>query len=105
MWFVMFGQFFDHGLDFIGKPASNPAKITIPLSPNDPLYGTMGPDGQPVPVTVKEIKEKTVVIDMNHPMAGKNLVFDIKILDVQPAAAASVQPAPPAQAAKPPQPK
>jgi Ca2+-binding RTX toxin-like protein len=48
MWFVIFGQFFDHGLDFIGKPGSNPAKITIPLSPDDPLYGTIGPDGQPV---------------------------------------------------------
>ena len=59
-----------------------------------------GPNGQSVPVTVKEIKEKTVVIDMNHPMAGKNLVFDIKILDVQPAAAATAQPAPPAQARK-----
>ena len=48
MWFVMFGQFFDHGLDFIGKPGSNPAKIVIPLDPSDPLYGTIGPDGQPV---------------------------------------------------------
>ena len=40
-----FGQFFDHGLDFIGKGAST--KITIPLATNDPLYrapGTNGPD-------------------------------------------------------------
>src|SRR5581483_2580926 len=46
-WFVLFGQFFDHGLDFIGKPNGN-ATITIPLSPGDPLYGQLGPDGQPV---------------------------------------------------------
>jgi FKBP-type peptidyl-prolyl cis-trans isomerase SlyD len=55
-----------------------------------------GPEGQTRPVTVKEIKEKTVVIDMNHPMAGKNLVFDVKVLDIQPS-----PPAPPPQASQP----
>jgi FKBP-type peptidyl-prolyl cis-trans isomerase SlyD len=67
------------------------------------------PQGQQVPVRVHEIKEKTVVLDLNHPMAGKTLVFDIKVLDVQPASASqppqSGQPAAPQQpAAKPAQP-
>ncbi|MDP2604142.1 MAG: peptidylprolyl isomerase [Deltaproteobacteria bacterium] len=61
-----------------------------------------GPDGQAVPVRVHQIKEKTVVIDMNHPMAGKTLVFDVKILDIQSAEAAP--PAKPAQPAASPQP-
>jgi FKBP-type peptidyl-prolyl cis-trans isomerase SlyD len=61
-----------------------------------------GPQGQSVPVRVHQVKEKTVVIDMNHPMAGKTLVFDVKILDIQPAAA--TQPPKPAQPAAPPQP-
>ena len=43
---------------------------------------------------IKEIKEKTVVIDMNHPMAGKTLVFNVKVVDIQPA------PPPTAPAAK-----
>ena len=52
-----------------------------------------GPQGQAVPVRVHEIKEKTVVLDMNHPMAGKTLLFDIKILDIQaPRAAQAAQP-------------
>jgi FKBP-type peptidyl-prolyl cis-trans isomerase 2 len=64
-----------------------------------------GPQGQQVPVRVHEIKEKTVVLDLNHPMAGKTLVFDVKILDVQPAVTQSTQPAaPPSQPAKPAQP-
>jgi hypothetical protein len=46
-WQVLFGQFFDHGLDFIEKPGAQ-ATITIPLSPSDPLYGSIGPDGHPV---------------------------------------------------------
>jgi len=37
-WFVLFGQFFDHGLDFIDKGGNNGAKIVIPLAPTDPLY-------------------------------------------------------------------
>lgn len=43
--------------------------------------------GESMPVRVHEIKDQTVVIDMNHPMAGKTLVFDIKVLDVKSATA------------------
>jgi len=62
-----------------------------------------GPQGQVIPVKVKEVKEKTVVLDMNHPMAGKTLVFDIKVLEVEPGQ--SSQPTQPAQPAQPAQPK
>jgi FKBP-type peptidyl-prolyl cis-trans isomerase SlyD len=67
-----------------------------------------GPQGQSVPVRVHEIKENTVVLDLNHPMAGKTLVFDVKVLDVQSAPASPPpqpqQPAAPPQPAKPAQP-
>lgn len=39
--------------------------------------------GKVVFATVKEIKENTVVLDHNHPLAGKTLHFDVKILDIQ----------------------
>ena len=68
-----------------------------------------GPHGQEIPVRIHEIKEKTVVLDLNHPMAGKTLLFDIKILDIQPSVtSSSPQPAKPATPTKPaqtPQPK
>jgi FKBP-type peptidyl-prolyl cis-trans isomerase SlpA len=33
-------------------------------------------------VTVKEIKEETVVLDANHPLAGKDLIFELEVLEV-----------------------
>jgi Ca2+-binding RTX toxin-like protein len=41
-WNTLFGQFFDHGLDFIGKGGNTingvSSKVYIPLDVNDPLY-------------------------------------------------------------------
>ncbi len=39
-------------------------------------------DGTPVPVVVKEVNEEYVLIDGNHPLAGKELVFDIDIVSI-----------------------
>jgi FKBP-type peptidyl-prolyl cis-trans isomerase SlpA len=36
----------------------------------------------PMNVTVKEIKEDKAVIDANHPLAGKTLVFDLEVVEV-----------------------
>ena len=49
--------------------------------------------GEARPVTVKEIKDMTVVLDFNHPLAGKTLFFDVKILGVQ-APSAPARPSP-----------
>jgi FKBP-type peptidyl-prolyl cis-trans isomerase 2 len=34
-------------------------------------------------IRVSEIRDDTAVLDLNHPLAGKTLHFDVKILDVQ----------------------
>src|SRR5690606_507831 len=40
-WFTLFGQFFDHGLDLVGKGGSG--TVFIPLQPDDPLYDPTSP--------------------------------------------------------------
>jgi FKBP-type peptidyl-prolyl cis-trans isomerase SlyD len=48
------------------------------------LYG-QGEDGQTVQVTVKSFNDKEVTIDFNHPLAGKDLMFSVKVLSNRPA--------------------
>jgi len=41
-----------------------------------------GPHGIELVAVVKEIKDKTAIIDVNHPLAGKTLHFDVKIVNI-----------------------
>jgi FKBP-type peptidyl-prolyl cis-trans isomerase SlyD len=34
-------------------------------------------------VRVHEIKENTVIMDFNHPLAGKTLLFDVKVTEIK----------------------
>jgi FKBP-type peptidyl-prolyl cis-trans isomerase SlyD len=52
------------------------------------------PDGQMVYPRVAEIKDDTVVLDFNHPLAGKTLHFDVKILDIKQEQAQPQEPTP-----------
>ncbi|MFC1467761.1 peptidylprolyl isomerase [Verrucomicrobiota bacterium] len=40
------------------------------------------PSGQPVPVRVTEIKEEAVTIDANHQLAGKDLTFELELVEI-----------------------
>jgi FKBP-type peptidyl-prolyl cis-trans isomerase 2 len=49
----------------------------------DPKEGmelvSKNPEGQELIVKIKEVKDDTIVIDANHPLAGQNLFFDIRV--------------------------
>ncbi|HXG52295.1 MAG TPA: FKBP-type peptidyl-prolyl cis-trans isomerase [candidate division Zixibacteria bacterium] len=43
-----------------------------------------GPHGEDFSVRVHEIKDHTVVLDLNHPLAGKVLNFEVRVLSIEP---------------------
>jgi len=38
--------------------------------------------GNIFPVKIAEVKDDTVVLDANHPLAGKDLIFDIELVSI-----------------------
>jgi len=40
------------------------------------------PEGQQMVVKVVDVKDDSIVVDANHALAGKELVFDLKIVEV-----------------------
>lgn len=40
------------------------------------------PNGQPIVATIIDINEKTLKLDANHPLAGKDLNFDIELIEI-----------------------
>jgi len=41
------------------------------------------PTGEQRPVRVHEVKAEEIIIDLNHPLAGKALRFDVKVLAIE----------------------
>jgi FKBP-type peptidyl-prolyl cis-trans isomerase 2 len=39
--------------------------------------------GNRFPVVISEIKEQTIILNFNHPLAGQELTFDVTIVDIQ----------------------
>lgn len=62
--------------------------VSIPrdkFPPDVQAGGTMilkGPEGQRFPAVVKEVRDNEVIIDLNHPLAGKDLNFKVKIVEI-----------------------
>ncbi|MCR9250260.1 MAG: peptidylprolyl isomerase [bacterium] len=52
----------------------------------DPKQGqtlvATSPDGHQQQVLVSEVTEETITIDANHPLAGKDLIFEIELVEI-----------------------
>lgn len=64
--------------DTKSKISVDKTKVPAGIKPGQILRSA---DGRPV--TVEKVDENTVVLDLNHPLAGKDLVFDVTVLKIE----------------------
>jgi peptidylprolyl isomerase len=69
----------EHKKELLKEIPKGPVPEGMKLEKGTVLY-LKTPDGQPFPVKIEDVKEKTVVVDLNHPLAGKKLVFEVEVV-------------------------
>jgi peptidylprolyl isomerase len=42
------------------------------------------PDGDRMVAMVTDVSDDSVTLDANHPLAGKDLIFDVKLAEIEP---------------------
>ncbi len=62
----------------------------LEVAPGMPL-GAQASDGTHVTLFVKSVADDSIVVDLNHPLAGQNLNFAIEIMEVRQATAEEME--------------
>jgi FKBP-type peptidyl-prolyl cis-trans isomerase SlpA len=75
-----FGELREENLRFMPKSQFSAAVVPEPGL----VVSFAGPGGE-LPGVVRAIEGDLVVVDFNHPLAGKPVIFDVSILKVEPA--------------------
>jgi len=91
-----YGEYNDEALQEVPKEQFAGIELEQGMS----LYG-QSEDGGTVQVTVKDIKDESVMIDYNHPLAGQDLMFTVTVATVREATADEAMTGIPAENAQP----
>ncbi|MBI5231140.1 MAG: peptidylprolyl isomerase [Coriobacteriales bacterium] len=71
-----YGEHFDEGVQ----------QVPISAFPEAPEVGWMielsAPDGSKLPATVTDVSDEAATIDLNHPLAGKDLTFQLELVEI-----------------------
>ena len=78
-----YGNLNEDAVQVVGKE-NFPADFNLEVGME---YMASNPDGMQMPFVITEVRDEDVTIDFNHPLAGKNLNFDLELLDVRDATA------------------
>lgn len=71
----------DHNPQLVKKVPRD--KLPQEQEPKPGMMLALGlPDGRKLPAMITEVNDSEITIDLNHPLAGKTLIFRIKIIDI-----------------------
>lgn len=82
-----YGERDEHGIQDVPREAF---PSDLDLQPGMELTAE-GANGECVSFVVREVKPEAVLIDLNHPLAGKTLHFVVTVRDVRPASAEEME--------------
>ena len=74
-----YGQILPDAIQPVPKASFSPE---VQLEVGNMVSGQAG-DGRPIRATIESIEDEVVILDFNHPLAGKDINFDIELLEVE----------------------
>jgi len=74
-----------HDPDFVQEWSRGVFPPGMELEPGQKVLPANLPFEPEYPLTIKEVKENSVILDMNHPLAGQDLFYAVRVLEVRPA--------------------
>lgn len=72
----------EHNPEYLKKVPKSDLPNETPLKAGM-ILGVKLPNGTNLPVKIAEVTETEVTIDFNHPLAGKALNFEFKVVDIK----------------------
>ncbi len=78
-----YGNYNDDAIQVVGKE-NFPEDFVLEVGME---YMASNPDGVQMPFVISNVDGEEITVDFNHPLAGKNLNFDIELLNVRDATA------------------
>lgn len=82
-----YGEYDEKAVQKIKKDQFPPeAKVEVGVR-----YVANSPEGGQMPFIITDVKEQEVTVDFNHPLAGKDLEFDVELVDIRDATTEEIQ--------------
>ena len=82
-----YGEYSDNAIQSLKKEQfPDGAELNVGVT-----YVANSPEGKQMPFVITEVKENDVTVDFNHPLAGKDLEFDVELIDKRDATSEEVQ--------------
>jgi FKBP-type peptidyl-prolyl cis-trans isomerase 2 len=84
--------FGDYDPNFVQEWSQRVFPPGMELKPGQKVIPANLPFPPEYPLTVKEVREDAVILDMNHPYSGHDLRYQVKVLEVRPATPEELEP-------------